>query len=73
MSFVSFEVLPLVEFTVEAGITHSKVMELLSTDKNVQKKGKKPTKKDDGWNETKNDRQQVLAFRGKAEESTRFH
>lgn len=31
MSFVSFEVLPLVEFRVEAGISHAKVMELLNS------------------------------------------
>lgn len=68
MSFVSFEVLPLVEFKVEPGISHAKVMELLNSEK-APRKAKKGAKQSDGWNESKNEKQQVLAFRGRTEES----
>jgi hypothetical protein len=67
MSLVSFEVLTFVEFKVKTGISHAKVMELINSENTSNKKAKKGTKKDDGWNETKSDKQQVLAFRGKIE------
>lgn len=44
-------------------------MELLNSEK-TPKKPKKAGRSNDGWNESKNDKQQVLAFRGRTEEST---
>jgi intraflagellar transport protein 122 len=60
ISFMSFEVLPLVEFKPAQGISHSKVIELVNSEKSSkpQKKGK------DNWNQSIAQNQQVLSYEG---------
>ena len=58
---MSFEVLPLIEFKPSEGVTHSRVIDLLNTEK---KHKTKQTKGGDGWNQNVGANQQVLSFGG---------
>jgi intraflagellar transport protein 122 len=62
ISFMSYEVLPLIEFRPAPGLTHSKVMDLLNSEK--RDSGKKKSKQGDGWNQQIGSNQQVLSFGG---------
>lgn len=61
ISFMSYEVLPMIEFKPAPGITHSKVIDLLSSEK---KDAKRKSKGGDGWNQQIGTNQQVLSFGG---------
>jgi intraflagellar transport protein 122 len=60
ISFMSFEVLPLIEFKPAQGLSHSKVIELANSPKTIkaQKKGK------DNWSQNVGQNQQVLSYEG---------
>ena len=60
ISFMSFEVLPLVEFKPQQGIPHSKVLELVNSEKNTISKA--PKKGKDNWNQSIGQNQQVLSY-----------
>jgi|LakMenEpi03Aug12_release.lakeMendotaPanAssembly.Ray.scaffolds.fasta_scaffold1755995_1 hypothetical protein len=62
ISFMSYEVLPLIEFRPAPGLAHAKVMDLLNSEK--RDSGKKKTKQGDGWNQQIGSNQQVLSFGG---------
>lgn len=62
ISFMSFEVLPMIEFKPASGLTHTKVMDLLNSEK--KDAGKRKSKAGDGWNQQIGANQQVLAFGG---------
>jgi hypothetical protein len=57
---MSFEVLPLVEFKPQQGIPHSKVLELVNSEKNTISKA--PKKGKDNWNQSIGQNQQVLSY-----------
>lgn len=60
ISFMSFEVLPLIEFKPAQGLSHSKVIELANSPKalKAQKKGK------DNWSQNVGQNQQILSYEG---------
>jgi len=62
VSFLSYEVLPLIEFKPAQGLTHTKVMDLLNSEKKDNKQRK--SKQGDGWNQQIGTNQQVLSFGG---------
>lgn len=57
---MSYEVLPLIEFKPAQGLTHTKVMDLLIS----EKPGKSKKGKGDGWNQQVGVNQQILSFGG---------
>ena len=64
ISFMSYEVLPMIEFKPAPGLTHSKVMDLLSSEKKEGGRRKSKNDKGDGWNQQVGTNQQVLSFGG---------
>ena len=62
ISFMSFEVLPLIEFKPSQGVSHSRVIDLLNTEKKQKKS--RDSKGGDGWNQNVGEKQQVLSFGG---------
>lgn len=66
-SFVSFEILPLVEFVLEDGISHQEAMRLIETDDALEN--------EDGWKQEVSDTRQTLRITDEQEEdpfSTKF-
>ena len=70
ISFMSYEVLPIIEFKPEKGITHNKLIELINTDKKVQKNPKGKGK--DGWNQSFTSNQQVLSYKEDVQLASNF-
>lgn len=68
-NFASFDTLPLVEFTIEGGIAHEKVMQLLKMDppedpgaRQVATAPRRGNNNANGWNENQDTEEQTMTF-----------